>query len=115
MEDGQGRGTGPWVIPLIIIRFPISRSSRQPTRALENLAMRNSFLAIVLTTATCVGCAAEPQPPAAATEPEAAASTPEPLPAMIVAERGGFIPEGVEYDTANGRLLTGSLSEGSIF
>ena len=77
--------------------------------------MRNSFLAIVLTTATCVGCAAEPQPPAAATEPEAAASTPEPLPAMIVAERGGFIPEGVEYDTANGRLLTGSLSEGSIF
>ncbi len=77
--------------------------------------MRNSFLAIILTAATCVGCAAEPQPPAAATEPEAAASTPGPLPAMIVAERGGFIPEGVEYDTANGRLLTGSLSEGSIF
>ena len=37
------------------------------------------------------------------------------LPATIVAERGGFIPEGVEYDTANRRLLTGSLSEGSIF
>ena len=34
---------------------------------------------------------------------------------MIVAERGGFIPEGVEYDTTSGRILTGSLSEGSIF
>lgn len=37
------------------------------------------------------------------------------LPDTIVAERGGFVPEGVEYDQANGRFLTGSLSEGSIF
>jgi sugar lactone lactonase YvrE len=37
------------------------------------------------------------------------------LPARIVAERGGFIPEGVEYDAERGRLLTGSLSEGDIF
>ena len=37
------------------------------------------------------------------------------LPANIVAERGGFIPEGIEYDATNGRILTGSLSEGSIF
>jgi hypothetical protein len=29
--------------------------------------------------------------------------------------RGGFIPEGIEYDKANGRILTGSLAEGSIF
>ncbi|MGE0158610.1 MAG: hypothetical protein AB7T31_04305 [Gemmatimonadales bacterium] len=36
------------------------------------------------------------------------------LPARIVAERGGFIPEGVEYDAERGRLLTGSLSEGDI-
>ena len=73
--------------------------------------MHNLFLAIVLVSVTCAGCAAEPEPPAAAPEPEAAV----PLPEMIVAERGGFIPEGVEYDTTNGRLLTGSLSEGSIF
>ena len=37
------------------------------------------------------------------------------FPANIIAERGGFIPEGVEYDAENGRILTGSLSEGSIF
>lgn len=37
------------------------------------------------------------------------------IPARIVIERGGFIPEGVEYDQANGRFLTGSLAEGSIF
>jgi sugar lactone lactonase YvrE len=37
------------------------------------------------------------------------------IPGMIVAERGGFIPEGIEYDLANGRFLTGSLAEGTIF
>jgi sugar lactone lactonase YvrE len=37
------------------------------------------------------------------------------LPATIQANRGGVIPEGVEYDTKNNRLLTGSLSEGTIF
>ena len=36
------------------------------------------------------------------------------LPASIVAERGGFIPEGIEYDASGGRILTGSLTEGSI-
>lgn len=50
-------------------------------------------------------------------EPEA---MPEPavvadIPDVITAQRGGFIPEGVEYDQANGRFLTGSLAEGSIF
>ena len=77
--------------------------------------MRNSFLAIVLASAIGSGCAAEPEPVATAPEPEAAVPAAVSLPAMIVAERGGFIPEGVEYDTVNGRLLTGSLSEGSIF
>ena len=77
--------------------------------------MRNSFLAIVFVSAMCAGCAAEPEPPAADPEPEATAPIAAPLPATIVAERGGFIPEGVEYDTTNRRLLTGSLSEGSIF
>jgi len=77
--------------------------------------MRNSFFAIIFATATCTGCVGEPQTPVANTESEALEATADPLPALIVAERGGFIPEGVEYDTANGRLLTGSLSEGSIF
>ena len=30
------------------------------------------------------------------------------IPDRIVAERAGFIPEGIEYDTNNGRFLTGS-------
>ena len=59
-------------------------------------------------------CGSEPEPePAAA--PAAEAPAPPMLPDVIVAERGGFIPEGVEYDMDNGRLLTGSLSEGSVF
>ncbi len=33
----------------------------------------------------------------------------------ITAERGGFIFEGIEYDTNNGRFLTGSLAEGTVF
>lgn len=37
------------------------------------------------------------------------------LPDTIVAERGGFIPEGVEYDTANDRFLTGSLTDGTVY
>lgn len=66
------------------------------------------------------GAAAPTPGPAPATvsvsqpEPE-----PEPvvmnIPDVITAERGGFIPEGIEYDRANGRFLTGSLAEGSIF
>jgi hypothetical protein len=77
----------------------------------EVVAMHVQFLGIVVVSTLFAGCAAESEPPAAAPEPEATAS----LPAMIVAERGGFVPEGVEYDTTNGRLLAGSLSEGSIF
>ena len=81
--------------------------------------MRNLFVAIVVISTMGAGCAADPEPattaPEAEAETEATASMPEPLPGMIVAERGGFIPEGVEYDTTNGRLLTGSLAEGSIF
>ena len=63
------------------------------------------------------GCASEPAPAPAAEMPASAApaETSETLPAVIVANRTGFIPEGVEYDMANGRLLTGSLSEGSVF
>ena len=63
------------------------------------------------------GCAGESEPDPAAEMPVSAAPTPasEALPAVIVANRTGFIPEGEEYDMANGRLLTGSLSEGSVF
>jgi sugar lactone lactonase YvrE len=70
------------------------------------------------------GCAPEPEPPAAppaapAAEAPSAALAPAAeetsIPDRIVAERGGFIPEGVDYDQVNGRLLTGSLAEGSIF
>jgi sugar lactone lactonase YvrE len=49
-------------------------------------------------------------PPAAPAQAAACA-----MPDCIRAERGGFIPEGIEYDTDNGRFLTGSLAEGSIF
>lgn len=37
------------------------------------------------------------------------------IPDVITAERGGFVPEGIEYDRANGRFLTGSLADGSIY
>jgi len=60
------------------------------------------------------------QPPAqaappAAPPPTAAPAGPGGIPDTIVAARGGFIPEGIEYDLANRRFLTGSLAEGSIF
>ena len=77
--------------------------------------MRHQFLVIAAVCAMFVGCAAEPERPALAPEPETPAPTSEVIPAMIVAERGGFIPEGVDYDMTNDRFLTGSVSEGSIF
>ena len=78
------------------------------------IPMRNQLLVCAAAALMFSGCASEPEPadPAAGT----ATTAPAPdLPATIVAERGGFIPEGVEYDATNGRLLTGSLSEGTIF
>ncbi len=83
--------------------------------------MRNQILvsAMACAVAFAAGCGSEPAlEPAAAipeTEPPAAQAAAEMLPDVIVAERGGFIPEGVEYDMMNGRLLTGSLTEGSVF
>ena len=61
-----------------------------------------------------VGCTGGPEPPAPAPESESPVPS-DGMPARIVAERGGFIPEGVEYDQSNGRFLTGSLAEGTIF
>ena len=80
--------------------------------------MRQQFLMMAIAISSFVGCASEaPAPEAETTMPDAAPAmpTPEALPGMITAERGGFIPEGVEYDTTHGRFLTGSLAEGSIF
>jgi len=59
------------------------------------------------------GCAPEPESPTAtaAAPPPAAA----PKGQVITTARGGYIPEGIEYDAANGRFLTGSLAEGTIF
>jgi sugar lactone lactonase YvrE len=59
-----------------------------------------------------IGCSSS-QPPQEATT-ETAAEMPAMPPAMITAARGGFIPEGVEYDTTAHRFLTGSIAEGSI-
>lgn len=36
-------------------------------------------------------------------------------PARITVERGGFTPEGIEYDLANERFLLGSVAEGKVF
>jgi hypothetical protein len=37
------------------------------------------------------------------------------VPDRIIMERGGFIPEGIEYDTVAGRFLVGSLAEGTVY
>jgi sugar lactone lactonase YvrE len=36
-------------------------------------------------------------------------------PSRIVVERGGFIPEGIEFDTTQRRFLTGSLVDGTVY
>jgi sugar lactone lactonase YvrE len=74
--------------------------------------MVNKFLPFAAACAVlAAGCTPEPE------APESAAVAPPAAPAgeVITAARGGFIPEGIEYDQANGRFLTGSLAEGSIF
>ena len=76
--------------------------------------MRVQVCVIAIAGALLAACGSEPEEAATAPPPEAAPAPPM-LPDVIVAERGGFIPEGVEYDMDNGRLLTGSLSEGSVF
>ena len=59
-------------------------------------------------------CASEPETSAPDLDSGAPAAS-DTIPARIVAERGGFIPEGIEYDQSNRRFLTGSLAEGTIF
>ena len=71
-----------------------------------------SFLAAACA-ALAAGCSPEPESPTATAPPAAPPAAPKGE--VITAERGGFIPEGIEYDQANGRFLTGSLAEGTIF
>lgn len=78
--------------------------------------MQHTTLAAAMAAILLASCAAEPEPQPAAPEPtEAAAPAFIEPPGTIMAARGGFIPEGVEYDTNGQRFLTGSISEGSIF
>jgi hypothetical protein len=73
----------------------------------EGLSMRHPFMVFAaLGAALLAACSPEPEPP-----PTPAAPRGE----VITAERGGFVPEGIEYDQANGRFLTGSIAEGTIF
>jgi sugar lactone lactonase YvrE len=76
--------------------------------------MINRALAAACLTALTVACNPDSDTPPS-TQGTSAIPAAVSLPANIVAERGGFIPEGIEYDAMNGRILTGSLSEGSIF
>ena len=73
--------------------------------------MANKFVSFAACAVLAAGCTPEPEAPESAAAPPPAAPAGE----VITAARGGFIPEGIEYDQANGRFLTGSLAEGSIF
>ena len=85
---------------------------RKPVRQKkENLLMRNRIYLMAVASVMLVGCGGTPAQKDAPPAATAVSSTPS-LPATILAKRGGFIPEGVEYDTKNKRLLTGSLAEG---
>jgi sugar lactone lactonase YvrE len=86
--------------------------------------MRKTIALVAVAQALLLGCTPEPESPTAESPPPppAPAAAPAPAPAppaaggdVITAERGGFIPEGIEYDEDNGRFLTGSLAEGTIF
>ena len=73
----------------------------------------SSFVPSVVAAAMLASCSPAPEAPA----PTAAESTAPSSSGgeVITASRGGFIPEGIEYDPASGRFLTGSLAEGTIF
>lgn len=75
---------------------------------------RCAFTVAIAATWLAVGCS-QPQPQSAAdVEADVETSAPAMPPATITAARGGFIPEGVEYDATAQRFLTGSLAEGSV-
>lgn len=82
--------------------------------------MRGKTLLVLAGILLAAACSREPESPPAA---PAAAPPPPPAPTTavparnrtILIERGGFIPEGIEYDQTNRRFLSGSLVEGSVF
>jgi len=81
--------------------------------------MRLTTLLVAAALAALAACTPEPESPTATSAPPATPPAADPaarsLVAVITAERGGFIPEGIEYDEDNGRFLSGSLAEGTIF
>jgi len=83
--------------------------------------MRQPTLFLAAACVVLAGCSPEPESPTATSAPAAPSAAPPPRASaaaagdIITAERGGFIPEGIEYDASNGRFLTGSLAEGTIF
>jgi sugar lactone lactonase YvrE len=93
------------------------------------MKINNRVFAAALAVAAMTACTDEPevspsvepesQAPAADAPPAAPAAQPDAgpgqLPDVIVIERGGFIPEGIEYDQTNERFLVGSLAEGTVF
>ena len=72
--------------------------------------MRSGFVAGVAIAAMGAACSGGPESGGPATTASGLV-----LPDTIVAERGGFIPEGVEYDTTNDRFLIGSLTDGTVY
>ena len=79
--------------------------------------MRNRLIlgTLLISIPLAASCGAGEAPGGAAEDGGAGTAAPVPsLPASILAERGGFVPEGIEYDQLGGRILTGSLAEGSI-
>jgi sugar lactone lactonase YvrE len=80
--------------------------------------MRPTTLFFTAAYAVLAGCSPEPESPTATSPLPAPNAAPAPAATtgnVITTERGGFIPEGIEYDERNGRFLTGSLAEGTIF
>ena len=77
--------------------------------------MRTPFSLLVALALAPLGCGGGSPEKNTAPAPTPAATAAPVLPATIVAARAGFIPEGIEYDAKNSRLLVGSLAEGTVF
>ena len=80
--------------------------------------MRTQPSVLALAGSLIIGCSTAseaPDPESATASTEVMLEESQPFGEVITAERGGFIPEGGEYDMTHNRILTGSLTEGSIF
>ena len=94
-------GLGSRMGHMLLIRLPMS------VRSIVRAALCG---ALVLSCSE----ATEPEPDVSAPAP-AAAESEVGWPETIVAERGLFIPEGIEYDQTHSRILVGSLTDGSVY